>query len=69
MCAAFYVQFLPREAETARKMQRTRYVLAEHLSRSPVSSAASSRVRRVKSVESVGVAKRSVFVPFLLFVE
>ena len=38
---------LPREAETARKIQRTREAAAELPSRSPVSSAASSRVREL----------------------
>ena len=38
-----------REAKTARKMQRTR-LLTELSSRSPVGSAASSRVRRVGMV-------------------
>ena len=37
---------LPCKAETARKIQRTREAAAELPSRSPVSSAAASRVRR-----------------------
>ena len=30
VCAAFYVRFLPREAETGRKMQRTRELSCRH---------------------------------------
>ena len=39
-------RYFPCEAETARKIQRTREAAAELPSRSPVSSAAASRVRR-----------------------
>ena len=42
-----------REPETARKMQRTRELLVELPSRSPVSSAANYRVRR--ALEAVQV--------------